>query len=1017
MLPFIDVALLKETIAKYCPPSKLSDAENARNTFGKVVCYRYDTSCNDTVPAPISKIGLPEITGCSSSMTVIDRQDSHGVPFQPVLRPGTQIPHPGFPSLNVIPIASVELTKIGLNCFGPSSKYPTMLLSLHEMPELPPLELLAQNVLGKSLFVNWPMMHEGQAVAVSDASQEIRLVKGQLKTKKFDDKMVDRWYADSEGMKQMYYIGNGVPGSGGVNIGEIKLRLKILPLQGMRTNPANGATKKVFGREEADVPLQLALWHAPAPDPRFIERGPMTLQERFPEASAVVLTKGKYRGSKGIVVGVADSKHVGVKVQIIPAEIPFGLAIARSVHESYLSSGDAARTLKMNPGLLGKITGRLQFEQGKFDLGLNLKSADGTCVVGFTRKRIDPSQSGKGAEKRNDWASGDSLLVIGSARHANVDLESEVRIQWEYTPQAIRLVQAYKEKFPQLFAGLKKCSDERKYDANKVFGPNGEAWLPVIREWLDTHETAKLPRSPVTSQSMSYEAVAEVQKAADVRNLALKRKGYPKESLVKIPGSALYREGSIGATDVLLASDLNNNEAPELGDRIVNLCADGVPFGARGTVVAIHEASTTGSVDIVMDEEFIGGSSLQGACSNFRGKLCPWSDLLKVTPENSAEQVDKLVPKGSGRAAVKKIISNIERQVTNDQSVTQQSSWDASVEASAVKVEASSAKITQPKAPETPEPNAVLPPSADDRNQSQPKPRSSSRSESRTESTGRGRQGAWREARGPDEKGNGFTAVKNVKSGFARWKEHVANNSSAESSVRSSNELKAILGLTPPRPSAGPGEKQPEAHLKALLGIPNDPPNSTAGDPTAGLKSILGVNAAPVAPLPTASEAEKLLQKMMASKQTVTSFAASSAPRSTTFNFTYVAEGEVVPEAPRPPPPHVMGPPYPRMHPAFPQYGITHPMPGLPIGMPMPPPYAMMPPPPPHFHQPPPPGPNPQRHQVDAPGLSATEFPPLGANPLPPPMPGPEPPKPVAPVIRTAPTAMVPSVVAGKHRR
>ena len=169
--------------------------------------------------------------------------------------------------------------------------------------------------------------------------------------------------------------------------------------------------------------------------------------------------------------------------------------------------------------------------------------------------------------------------------------------------------------------------NEKRYDASQVFGPNGEAWLPVIREWLDKHETAKLPRSPVTSLSMSYEAVAEVQKAADIRTLALKKRGNPHETLLKVPGSALYGEGSIGATDVIQAADLNENSIPELGDRIVNISADVIPFGARGTVVAIHEASSTGSVEVVMDEEFIGGSSLQGACSSSRGKLCVWAHL------------------------------------------------------------------------------------------------------------------------------------------------------------------------------------------------------------------------------------------------------------------------------------------------------------------------------------------------------------------------------------------------------
>ena len=53
----------------------------------------------------------------------------------------------------------------------------------------------------------------------------------------------------------------------------------------------------------------------------------------------------------------------------------------------------------------------------------------------------------------------------------------------------------------------------------------------------------------------------------------------------------------------------NGTEPPRLGDRVVNLHATGVPFGLRGTVVAIH--TNTGYVEAIFDEEFVGGRGLQ----------------------------------------------------------------------------------------------------------------------------------------------------------------------------------------------------------------------------------------------------------------------------------------------------------------------------------------------------------------------------------------------------------------------
>merc|ERR1712045_101256 len=107
--------------------------------------------------------------------------------------------------------------------------------------------------------------------------------------------------------------------------------------QGMKTSPVNGSRKKVFGKEEADVPLQMVLLQPPAPDTRFEERGPLSLSDRFPEQCDVILMKGKYRGCLATVLNTFDDGKVGVKVNALEPEPPFGLAIARSVQESYIT--------------------------------------------------------------------------------------------------------------------------------------------------------------------------------------------------------------------------------------------------------------------------------------------------------------------------------------------------------------------------------------------------------------------------------------------------------------------------------------------------------------------------------------------------------------------------------------------------------------------------------------------------------------------------------------------------------
>ena len=396
-------------------------------------------------------------------------------------------------------------------------------------------------------------------------------------------------------------------------IGDIQIRLKVVPLQGMKKSPVDGSTKKLYGKEEADVPIQLALATSPAPDPRFIEQGPMTLKDRLPSKCRVVLTKGKYRGCIGTVLGTVGNDKLGVKVKVTPPEPPFGLAIARSVQESYISANDASKVLRIDPRTFGRVVGNLYFSPGKFDLGLNLKYKDKQYVLGYTRAK--KSRSAKQNKKAKAWSAGDTVLVIGSKRMSNtegdVSNESEnQKIIWEYSPKVVRLVAAYKNAFPRLFAAISAAPEERVYDAKRVFGQKGEEMCKKVLDWLKNTETAAMPRLPDTTDAMPVAAVHAVQRAADVRSSNLTKDGVVKESNVKVPPTALYREGSTAATDILFASEHCVSASPELGDRVANLCANGVPFGARGTVVAVHDPSE-GCVEVVMDEEFIGGSTLQ----------------------------------------------------------------------------------------------------------------------------------------------------------------------------------------------------------------------------------------------------------------------------------------------------------------------------------------------------------------------------------------------------------------------
>lgn len=342
---------------------------------------------------------------------------------------------------------------------------------------------------------------------------------------------------------------------------------------------------------------------------------------------------------------------------------------------------------------------------------------------------------------------------------------------------------------------------------------------------------------------------------------------------------------------------------------------------------------------------------------------------MRITVDNSQGVVDQLVPKGSGKAAVEKILADIEKEVRSQKST-------GAIEA---------LPQVQPEQPPTPNTRSA----SGGRFRGSTPSRAGSAGRPRSDSTGRGKQGVWREAKGPPEKGGQFSrAPKTAKSGLNRWK----NLMKPKPKNQASADLKAMLGVSSgngktPQPASQPAQDA-AAGLKAMLGVKSAPPPSqknadnTATNKSAGLKALLGVGStAPPAPQmmdnsfppppppptpqvvsapiqPTA--ADKLMQLMSSQQPQMQT----PVPVSSSFNFSYVEEGKEAPEPPQPPQ-------------FVPQFA-----PQMPMQMAIPPPYGGMPMP---FPNPPTMAPysSPQPNGGGA-VVSDEEFPPLGGPSVPP---------------------------------
>jgi len=640
LLPFIDEKRLLSAEALHCPAAKITRDELGRNTFGKIMCYRFDPNVNETYLSCNPEIGLPDVVKCSSICIEMEPDYNCGHPFRPEVVEGTLSPIPGYPSLGVLPIINVETDFMGVNVFGTASKYRTIAVEF-QPKAYNPEKLSIAKLLGRSCWCNYPSMHEAKVVAVSDATQEIRMKDDDLIRTAHNHVIAQKWAVTARETEDKYLKGNGFPGSAGLVIGEVGVLLTVVPLQGMHKDPVTGALKKVFSNSEASLPLQMALWASPCVDQRFVETGEQTVAQMFPLDSVVLGTVGSFRGMKGKVVGhhggakAEEARSVDVEFTKLPAEPAFGYIIDASITEEYFSSQDICRALKISGSVLGRIVGALFVDHAsRADIGLNLKRNGQYALHGYVRK-VEEENSGAVAEveKGSVWERANAVKVIGTDLGPNVDvLEEKTRDTWEYSVRTVNVLMEYRATFPVLFDNMHSLpNDVRKYTPSQLFGEDAERELKRCNAWLNAQPLTKMARTPLSTRCLSKEAVRAVERAADVRGSYLAAQAEEKMRISKVPLDAVYRDGFYSATE---RPTTLNSTAPRLGDRVVNLSCTGVPFGLKGTVVTIH--ASTGYVEVLYDEEFVGGRPLQGSCSQFRGRLSAWSGLLCI---KKAEQI------------------------------------------------------------------------------------------------------------------------------------------------------------------------------------------------------------------------------------------------------------------------------------------------------------------------------------------------------------------------------------------
>ena len=652
LLDFIDQDALL-SVVRSVDPARLTQAELMRNMRGTPLLFRFDAGVEDEVispfPARWSNLRSSHSVCVPQQVVVTTLRDR----FKPMLSPGTvtgAVNPPGFPSLKTLAHKMV-LTKAAVNVFGSNSKKESAIITI------PGLELVAglnaetvaaalgvgKGASAHHIFVDWPYVREGRITAVSDSGTKVKEDGSVIKLDVIERSSWQRAAADA-GRRALTTMG--------IDCGSVSLMVHARVEDGVEQMPDGSVAKRfaagdVMGGERL-FPLQLILRRDPNPDVRVATRSAPERRElarRYPIGSrAIYLGKSFY--SDVVRVAERDEAAGVLHVEVLNtchAVSSLGLQadereqlpthrVLGAVQTRWMRSGEVARKLNVSPSVLGKLSGSVAVklpggvDAPTLDLGLNLRAGNRDLFI--------PDYARKAPPRTSDDGSGP---VAGG---------------WEYSAEAVALMEEYKSQFEWVFKIVELESEARTHDLGKHC-PRGqeevvEKQVALVQRWLKSLPISKRPQVPAGSVVAPQAAVSALEQATPPRPPGLR----PALRVERIEPRLLLRP-----TEMRLGGGLSCSlEDFALGDRVVSFRSTGlVPFGLRGTLVGVYglpdpyaapqrgseRASTPGegsqapkpaeALEVLWDSEFEGGTTLHGRCQTRRGGIVPVSSVLNLS--------------------------------------------------------------------------------------------------------------------------------------------------------------------------------------------------------------------------------------------------------------------------------------------------------------------------------------------------------------------------------------------------
>ncbi len=500
ILPFIDEDILFACVNKISPLS-LSPEELSRNEFSSAMHFQYNSKTRHpthvstmSLYAPISKCccgGRPSrITDTDSGPPLYNH-------FHLMADTGTGVRAPPlFPSLFWLP-TDCRLDSAPVNLFGYPTRRPSLVLEiLSSLPETSKdldLQALADELLGKSVFVGYPYCREGLVVGLSTETEVV------------NDKSSGQVVPLEDAKKFREHAKNAIKNlfAKAISLKSVSVILYVRSFVGIQESP-DGVQSKIWKTSADPFPIEvcdlyLSLSHSLSLTPPSLEAELFpqvvvrnvpswnlvfstdrvrSLAERFPLGSRVVyVAPGEHFGREAVVA--RHDKESKIEISFLFQNLPepdFAAAVLRSEGDDpsqWMDYNAAAAALGMPLNSLFRVTS-----------SINILYREIGLTVRFGNRNIE---------------------TLGCTRK---------RGRWEISVKCMEEIRQYKQQFPHFFTVLDQVEDHLQ--AFHLFpGADRETMenkLDEMVSFIGSLSCSLAKRVTVGSEIASAEAVKKLQK-------------------------------------------------------------------------------------------------------------------------------------------------------------------------------------------------------------------------------------------------------------------------------------------------------------------------------------------------------------------------------------------------------------------------------------------------------------------------------------------------------------------------